>query len=92
MRLGVDVLNIIRSRANRRFEGYVAPAGFLPSSHRFGNCFKSEDTIVMDSAACFSSAEANRSAVFRARSKDTAPDAARQIVATHLRAIEDDQP
>lgn len=46
----------------------------------------------MNSAACFSSAEANRSAVFRARSKETAPNAARQMVATHLRAIEDVQP
>jgi hypothetical protein len=46
----------------------------------------------MDFAACFSSAEANSSAVFRARSKATAPDAARQIFTVHLRAIEDDQP
>jgi hypothetical protein len=83
---------MIRSRANRRFEGYLAPAVFFPSSHRFGNCFKSEDTIVMDSVACFSSAKAIRSAVFRARSKKTAPDTARQSFATHLRAIEDDQP
>ncbi|MEY2393847.1 MAG: hypothetical protein QOF94_192 [Acidobacteriaceae bacterium] len=92
MRLGADGLNMLRSRANRWVEGNVAPAVRFPSLHRFGNCFKSEDTIVMDLAACVSTAEANCSAVFRARFKETAPDSARQIFTDHLRAIEDDQP
>jgi hypothetical protein len=92
MPLGADGLNMIRSRTNRRIEGNVAPAVFLPPLYRFGSCFKSEHTIVMDLAACFSSAEANRRTVFRAGSKETAPSAARQIFTLRLRAIEGDQP
>jgi hypothetical protein len=90
--LSADGFNMTKCRANRRIEGFVAPAVFFPSLHQFGNCFNSEDTVVMDLAACFSSAEANRGAVVRARSRETAPDAARQIFTVHVCAIEDDQP
>jgi len=83
---------MLKSRANRRIQGDVAPAVFFPSRHRFGNCFKSEDTTVMDPAGCFITAEDNRSAVLRTRSKETAPDATLQNLIFHLRAIEDDQP
>jgi hypothetical protein len=91
MRLGADGLNMIRSRVNRGIEANVAPAAFFASPHRFGNCFESEDTTLMDLAG-ISSAEANRSAVLQARSKETAPDAGRQIFTAYLHVIEDDQP
>jgi hypothetical protein len=89
--LGADGLNMTRCRANRRIEAFVASAVFFPSLHQFGKCFNSEDTIVMDLAACFSSAEASRGAVVRAQSQETAPDVARQIFTVHVCAIEDDK-